>query len=282
MKAGVISGGGALGCVTVGRLKKRQPDYDIVVGCSTGSLIAGLTALGEWERLEEAYTSVTQKDIYNVNPFNKKGNLKLCNAAWRIITGKRTLGETENLLKLIYKWFTYKDYEKIRKLGKNVVVTVCNMSDYTSITEYKSIYDPGMTYDKFVHYIWASTCVPLICSIVTIDGIDYTDGGVTEVLPLLHVIEIGGKKIDCYLHRVEKVSGKRDEIKNVLHLAGRIVKLQRQEIETNDVLMGKQAINYNPEYDLNISYLPYMPIPNSMVFNKQDMIDMVNLGYELG
>ena len=87
----VISGGGAHGAFTVGKLSKLNLDYDIVLGVSTGALMAPLIGLKQFSLLKQAYTSVDNKKIYNVNPFNKKGNIKILNALWRILTLKNTI-----------------------------------------------------------------------------------------------------------------------------------------------------------------------------------------------
>ncbi|MFZ1790083.1 MAG: patatin-like phospholipase family protein, partial [Saprospiraceae bacterium] len=73
MRALVISGGGSKGAFAGGiaqyLIEEEKIKYDIFVGCSTGSLLVPLLALGEISRLREAYTSVTQSDIYSISPF---------------------------------------------------------------------------------------------------------------------------------------------------------------------------------------------------------------------
>src|SRR5688572_10538662 len=61
-RALVISGGGSKGAFAVGILKKLlvlfpQLKFDIIVGTSTGALIAPLAAVGELDLLEEIYTT---------------------------------------------------------------------------------------------------------------------------------------------------------------------------------------------------------------------------------
>jgi NTE family protein len=76
MKALIISGGGAKGAFGGGMaeyfIKQANKQYDIFVGASTGSLLVPLLALGEIDSLKKAYTSIQQKDIFKICPFNIK------------------------------------------------------------------------------------------------------------------------------------------------------------------------------------------------------------------
>ena len=104
-RAIIISGGGNLGSwgggTIQGLYKIYDYDYDLVVGCSTGSLLMNLVALKEMDRLKEMYTNVTQESIFKWNPFNKKGGIHPLKALWRILRGYNTLGDSSNLLKII-------------------------------------------------------------------------------------------------------------------------------------------------------------------------------------
>jgi predicted acylesterase/phospholipase RssA len=231
----VIAGGGALGAFTIGRLAKLDKDYDYFVGCSTGAMIAPLAALKKWDRLKEAYTSVTQEKIFNVNPFKENGNIKVLQSLFRLLCGKKTIGENQNLKKTISEFFTLEDYNEILASNKEVLIAVCNLTDKDHCLEYKSIRD--YSYEKFTEYMWASASIPLVCSLVEIDGKIYADGGLCEVTPLLKAVEMGSSSIDCFLHQVEKELGKRGQINNFFHLLSRTYNVMRKEITDNDLLM---------------------------------------------
>ncbi|MBI1770562.1 MAG: patatin-like phospholipase family protein [Bacteroidetes bacterium] len=102
----VISGDGAYGvwgaglCLRLHEVDKNE--YKIVVGTSTGSLMAPLVLLNKYKLLKTAYTSVTQKDIFNVNPFKPNGQLKALTVGWRFVFNN-SLGETYALRRLINK-----------------------------------------------------------------------------------------------------------------------------------------------------------------------------------
>jgi len=67
MRALVISGGGSKGAFAGGvaeyLINVEKIQYDIFVGSSTGSLIVPHLSLGNINRIKEAYTNVTQRDV---------------------------------------------------------------------------------------------------------------------------------------------------------------------------------------------------------------------------
>jgi len=105
-----ISGGGCMGAWGGGLLQylieEKSYDWDMYFGTSTGSLLITLTALQEMDKLKEKYTSVTNKDIFSVNPFTKKGKINYFNLIWRTIRKKNSLGEANGLKKIIREMFT--------------------------------------------------------------------------------------------------------------------------------------------------------------------------------
>lgn len=272
----VFQGGGSLGAYTCGVLKSRNKDYDLCIGTSTGALLAPFVSLGLYDELINMYSNVTSDAIFSVNPFNKEGKLKILNAIFRLILGKKTLGENLNLKKLISKNFTKDRYNKIIDLGKEVIVVVCNIGDNESTTEYKSIlhYD----YENFCEYIWASTCVPLVTSIAEINGKQYVDGGLTENLALELAEQLTNGNIDCYFHNVKNQLGLRNPIQNILHLAGRTFNIIREETRKDDLLSGLQQGLIENRNTVTLSYLPSELTDNPLVFDKEKMMEWIQLG----
>ena len=175
-KALVISGGGAWGAwgggVIEGLIKHLGKEYDLVVGSSTGSLLSCLSSIGEIDRLKEAYTSVTQEDIFDVNPFNEDGSINMWNAIKRVaiinpimkIFGQdvATLGESNNLRETIKRFFNEEDFEKLMSSGKEISVAVVNNN--TEKAEMKSSKDGD--YEDLVDWLWASACAPVFMTLV--------------------------------------------------------------------------------------------------------------------
>jgi NTE family protein len=174
----VISGGGAYGAWGAGLCQRlheiEKKEYKIVIGTSTGSLMAPLVLLNKYNLLKTAYTSVTQKDIFSVNPFKPDGHIRGFVAGWRFIFNN-SLGETYPLRKLVKKWYTQSDYDDMKQQGKELIVTVANMSDgepyYMSSNKYDyDDHDPKFggknhNWNSMVNWIWASANEPVFMSI---------------------------------------------------------------------------------------------------------------------
>lgn len=275
VETALISGGGDYIAFTIGRLKALNKDYDIVIGTSAGALIAALVALGYIDKAEQAITTITPTNIFNVNPFNKKGNIKLFNALKRIILGKRTLGENLNLPKLIRKFYTENDHEKLIASNKTVYVTVCNTNkaDYPS----EIVCLNKCSYDDAVNYMWASASVPVVCSLVKIGDFEYVDGGTTLNVPIDYLVQQGVSKIDVFLHDTEPKNEIRPNIKNIFNLIGRILNWQRQKVQYDQIL----SLPFdNPSIETILYWLPYKPTDNCLTFNKDIMLRYMSDGFK--
>ncbi len=196
-----ISGGGARGAWGLGvveQLVKQEGGYRAVFGTSTGSLMAPMVLLQQFDKLETQYTQVTQKKIFNKNPFRVKQikgkpgapdtlktELRAFNAAWRLLRGKPTLGESLNMKDLIRTCFTQQDFDSLKALqkidGLNLSVAVTNLtSGQGEIKSSENI----TSWDEMVTWIWASANTPIFMSEVTIFDNVYVDGGLREIVPL--------------------------------------------------------------------------------------------------
>lgn len=283
-KIAVLGGGGSHGADTVGKLLALQPNYDIVIATSTGALMGGLVLLKKYKDLERAYTGVTQKDIFNVNPFNTDGSLKKVHSALRILRGKKTLGENKNLLKTIKKHFTLSDYCLIKTLGKDFVVVVqeVSSSEYGNDKKYISIYD--YDYETFCKFIWASASVPLVCSIIEIQGKQYVDGGLTETVALKKALEFNPSSIDVFTHDPLPLFAKdysSKKFNGIVDFAVKLFKIQRREIQKDDLQNGLIYNNCeNIHTEIEIFYLANGIDFPRMVFQPSLMKKGVKLGYE--
>jgi len=252
-RAAVISGGGSFGAYMAGLIAARKVEYDLVAGTSTGALMSPYVALQAYDRLYFYYTTVQNNDIYNVDPFTRKGKLNLLKAVWRMMRKKRTLGETENLRKLLKQEFIHSDFLKLRELGKEVIVSATNISKRPYKTEYFSNFKES--YEDFVDFIWASTLVPGISSILTKNGYEYTDGGVMEATSILHVIQKGCTHIDMYLHKQFPRSLKKQKVKDIPHNLIRHFNVIRED-NHDDLNMAIKLFEQSKVEELNLYFLP--------------------------
>jgi len=188
----VISGGGARGAwgggVAESLHKKEKYSYDLAIGTSTGSLLVPFVISKDFEKAKESFTGVTQRSIFNVNPFKKKegkeDQIKFLPAIFRIVIGKKTIGESKNLRELIRRDIPIDVYEQM--LDYEFMVTVVNFS--TAETRYFSnkAYDTRVyncaelerkalkecqkkkdsVYNEMINWIWASGNQPLFMSLL--------------------------------------------------------------------------------------------------------------------
>ncbi len=277
-KALVVSGGGSWGAWGGGAieaLKKDQgKDYDLYVATSTGSLLCPLASQNNFLKLREAYTAVTQESIFDVNPFTKKGGVNFLNAIWRVIRGKKTLGESKNLRDRINVFFPETDFNTLKNSMSEVVVTVVNTT--TENIEYKSSKD--CNYTDFCDWVWASACSPVFMTLVEKEGCQYIDGGIMEHIPIQYAIEQGATEIDVIIHRTQtNIIDSQNKIKNVFDHFMKVIKIMHRELSTDDVAISKLQAK-DKEVKLNLYYIPYKLNSNSLLFDAKLMNEWWDLG----
>lgn len=279
-KALVISGGGSKGAWAGGviqyLLEDPEKDYDLYVGTSTGSLLAPLTSIREISILKEGYTSVTADDIFSYNPFKKDGSPSYFRILHRLITLQTTLGESEELLRLIKEFFKEKHFSRMQKEGKEIIATVVNITDEK--VEHKSSHDWG--YDMFCNWLWSSANVPPFMSLYEYQGKQYVDGAILQHIPIQAAIDAGATEIDVIVLRPENfgVTAK-NKVRNIIHFARKLIRMMQRKISYSNVETG--TLNaHNKDIKINIIYTPYRLTENSLVFDKDQMLKWWEEGYE--
>lgn len=310
----IVSGGGATGAWGGGvaeALNKQGYTYDAVIGSSTGSLIAPFVLAESFDSLKAGYTSITDKDIFNVRPFKtkgkNKGKLRMGNALIRIISPKKTLGESKNLRKTIKRFFTQQDFDKIRAdTTCDFYVTVVNV--LADQVEYKSIhderlgrdefgqYDSVAAYETYVNWIWASANFPVFMSLFSVKdeaGVKqyYFDGGIKESIPLEKGLELardkGYRSIDVIIHSTSEPELQHiNSVNKAMKLLGRTIDIFRSEVRQNDVklseAMGKLEVSGKDDpIDIRIFYMSPQDaqmIPNQLIFDQDKMKQLWEIG----
>lgn len=303
----VVSGGGSKGAFAGGIVDylttKESVDYSLYVSSSTGTLIQLLTSTGNIPKLKEGYTTVTSKDIWKVNPFkviqNKNGKTKTKLNWWKVfrnlapslkvvrkskfpwfkiekVDGAIAFGDSSNLLTLIKKFMTPKEYLRVKEdLKKELVVCVVNMT--LKGVEYKSSNDWG--YDDFCEWTHASCSAYPFMSPVFKNDYQYVDGGILETVPIQEAINRGATEIDVILLKEENPKFEIEYIRNILHGILTEIDMMHNELGKNDVQIGKLKAN-NEEVCLNFYYTPRKLTNNSLVFDKDIMTDWWEEGYK--
>ena len=286
MRALVISGGGSKGAFAGGVAEYlhnvARKDYQLYLGTSTGSLLISHLSIGKIQKVKHIYTNVKQSDIFSLNPFvtRKQGDreyvtINYLNTVLQFIKRKRTFGESKNLRKTIVKHFSINEFEAVKRSGKEVVVTVSNLTK--NKVEYKSIYD--FNYNDFVDWIWISCNLVPFMSLSNKNNYEYADGGFGRMVPIREAIRRGATEIDAIILEMENMEHNKVLGKNPFSLMINLFGFMLDQAEKQDIREGKLAsVQHNVQ--LNLYYTPSQLTENSLIFDKNLMSDWWQQGYE--
>ena len=286
MRALVISGGGSKGAFAGGvaqyLMQEEGREYDMFLGTSTGSLLVPHLAVGKIEKLYGIFTNVQQQDIFSISPFvqRKKGNreyvsIDFINSLWQFIRLKRTFGESKALKRNIRRNFTEDEFNKIKEIRHDVVVTVSNLS--MNRVEYKSIKD--CSYEEFCNWIWISCNYIPFMSLAVVNGHEYADGGLGSVIPIREAILRGATEVDAVVLEAETMNRQKVLGKNPFSLMISLFGHLLNQVERNDIVIGKLAAK-NRGVKLNLYYTPTSLTENSLIFSKRLMEKWWQQGFE--
>lgn len=298
----IISGGGAFGAYGVGTLAALDQEYDVVAGISTGALMSGLVALRKWDILKEAYTSVTNDSIfdkkwYRPNVFKKDGKLNVFSVLYVLINrlfGRsnsiNTLATTKNMRKLIDKFLTEEDFKDIKNLNKEVVVAAVNINENPPNVHYFS--SDNEEFEDFKDWTWASANAPFVTTLLEKKWYDeddqkwytgeWTDGGLVELAPFDYVLQKGIKEVDIIMHRAKPVQIKEQKLsEDFLENVERSIAAMRYDIEFENGKLSEKLARFAKENDVKIRvfWLPRRLAPNSLVFDKEQMLKWYDEGF---
>ncbi|MCB9342522.1 MAG: patatin-like phospholipase family protein [Lewinellaceae bacterium] len=285
-RALVISGGGSKGAFAGGisehLIKECKHDYRLYVGTSAGSLLVPLLALGETDRLKHIFSNIRQEDIFSVCPFiirKKDGvfhyKINHLNIVKMFFRGKKTFGESNNLLKLIHRLFTPEDYERLRHSDKEVVVSVSNLS--THQVEYKCLHE--CSYQDFCEWMWISANFVPFMSLVEKNGMEYADGGFGSYLPLQEAVLRGADEIDAIMLQPKGYPPKEElPVENAFGLLFRTIDFMLDQISFDDLYLGRIE-SKKRNVKLNCFYTPRVLTKNSFIFDAEQMANWWKEGY---
>ncbi|MDA0196501.1 MAG: patatin-like phospholipase family protein [Bacteroidetes bacterium] len=159
MKLGlVLSGGGARGIAHIGVLKafeERGISFDYISGTSAGAIVGSLYAYGYTpDKILRIVRDISV--LKHLRPaLNLKGFIKM-----------------DGVGEILMEYMPENSFDSLKK---ELTIAATNIN--TGKVHY---FDSG----DLVKAVLASSCIPVIFHHVTINGIDYVDGGITNNLPL--------------------------------------------------------------------------------------------------
>ena len=246
-RALVISGGGSKGAFAVGILQRLRIlfpalHFDMIIGTSTGALIAPLAAAGELDLLEELYTTNTTDKVVTKHRIGDRLNQK-------------SIYSVEPLWQLIKKYITDAHYSRIMQSNSHIYLnTTCLQTQETVVyttnpaPKFSSNYSIKTTKDA-EHMrlaVLGSACQPVFMTPIKIDlnytngkekDFQYVDGGVREYVGIQMAIDQGATEIFCILLAPEsrEVEGKQYE--SLFPILERTISMFSEDVEKNDILI---------------------------------------------
>jgi NTE family protein len=291
-KALLISGGGAWGAFGGGTLARINGDYDAIVGVSTGSLLAPLAALKEWELLKEGYTNVTNSNIfdrcwYKGMPMDKKGKIRKLPIVMTLLLGQKSVCTSNALRKTIDNFFPEEFFEELKKQNKEILVGTQNYLQIPSKIHYFSSMDED--YEDFKDWMWCSANFPFFTSLVkkswnnetgSFHVGEWSDGGISDLIGIDQLMMKGFKEIDIVLHRA-KIEQKYEghKISNLMENVTTSIGAMRYDIEFEYFYERIKRLNKQGA-KVTVYWLPRKLNANSMVFNKAEMLAWWEEGYD--
>ncbi|MCH5596497.1 patatin-like phospholipase family protein [Niabella ginsengisoli] len=210
----VISGGGSKGAFAVGVVKDLmniyQLDFNTLIGTSTGALIVPLVALGELEKLEDLYTSVTDDQILVKYNLGKRLN---SNSIF-------TAGPLSDKIDALY---TDEYFEKVLKSEKEIYLTTTCLQTEELVVFTTAKHPVENSYynvrkivsaDQFRRAILASASQPVFMPPVKVNKTvpnetfpenQFVDGGVREYAGIGMAVDAGAEEIFTIIHSAKKL-----------------------------------------------------------------------------
>lgn len=292
-RALIISGGGAWGAFGAGTLASLNKDYKTVVGISTGALMSPLVALKKWGLLKNAYTSITQDNIfdrcwYKFKPISSKGKIRKFPIIWSLLLGDSSVATSNNLRKLVDEFFDEHSFNELNKQNKEVIVGTQNYAENPSKLHFFS--SQSETCDDFKDWMWCSANAPFFTSLVKKSWKDnegnfhvgqWTDGGLTELVAIDEIMSgVKYSEVDIVIHR-----NKPDHIyegfkaDNLIDNITRGIAAMRYVVEYEGLYQKIEKLN-NVGTDVRVWWLPRKLSPNALQFDKKLMSEWWEEGFD--
>jgi len=194
----VLAGGGGKGAYQIGVWKALiemniAQNITAVSGTSVGALNAALFAHGDYEVAEMIYKNIRHEQILTLGKsdlFKIAANfMKSNNIVMSLYGGKsKSFFTREGMIDII------NDYIDLKKLSSSSIKCFATCHD---IFRAKPCYFNlnGQTDSKIIDILLASSALPAIFEPVTIDGVTYYDGGISDNVPVLPLYNNGYKVI---------------------------------------------------------------------------------------
>jgi NTE family protein len=203
----------------------------------------------------------------------------------------KTLGTTNQMRKLIDKFFIEEDFKALKEKNKEVVVGSVNINARPSVLTYFSSLVED--FEDFKDWVWTSANAPFVTTLLNKKWYDpetdkwymgeWTDGGLSELAPFNYILESGCNEIDIIIHRTRPIKIKeRPLVADFLQNVERSIDAMRYDIEFKDGELVRNLDQFAKENNIkiNIYWLPRQLAKNSLVFDKKVMLSWFEEGFK--
>lgn len=168
----VLEGGGMRGAYTAGVLSwliENNFVADVVVGISSGAMYGAFYCVEDPGLLKKASIEIApDKENVGLRAFLKEGQIVAYDRLYDV--------------EMVKAGF---DHETLKESKSDLQVGVY------SLEEYKTLWKDQFDIAEEAKWIKAACALPVWGRFVPIDGIDYTDGGITSMIPVGRAMELG-------------------------------------------------------------------------------------------
>ena len=291
-KALLVSGGGSWGAFGGGTLQRLNKDYNTIIGVSTGSLLAALGALKEWEQLKTSYTTANETDVfdrcwYKGRPLNKKNEVRKFPIIMTLLLGQKSVFTTKSLRKRIDKYYLKEHHDRLQEKNIDVRVGTLNFAQHPPKMHYfSSMFE---SYEDFKDWCWSSASFPIYGSLIKKSWEDtegnfhvgqWSDGGLSDLVGIDELKDGNYGEVDIILHRTkikDRFEGK--SVHNLIENIDRSVRAMRYDIEFDYFYERIKRLNEQGT-KVTVYWLPRKLHANPIHIDREQMLKWWDEGYE--
>jgi len=276
-----ISGGGTkiagLFGIAESIIYDRGYKPDIISGISAGAILALPLALDKRQEILDLVFKFDLQTFFNVPPVKRSGKVRVFNALSRMVRGKHSLGEQDNLEKIIAKVITETEFEEYVKDDSKAICIVGSVDFYTGKRFYINL--KSVTYNQFLKFVNASASIPIFTEGVEMENeiIDFEgklsparkvllyDGGVRDHSPSHKILS--SEHADFQVTETCTIFSRPENLREIIHpntfhptgilkVLDRYTEITNAEISKNDAAQEKVIIAQKGIIDHGTFYLP--------------------------